>query len=203
MKRKLEYFLEERKTDIVTAVLRLADRFGIRGITTKRIAEEVGFVEGALYKHIRSKGEIFSTILDVSEMLIKDQFQQIEALNLKADAALRQWLLFAVTYLEEFPGVYRILFSDELYNENKNLFYKFKDITIFLRETFEAIIRRGIKDRIFRKELNPEVASVLYLGVVHTAFTMWNLLEERKKKFQELATPIFDEFLKTLLTEVS
>jgi AcrR family transcriptional regulator len=203
MKRRLEYFLGERKADIVTAVLKLADRFSIRGITTKRIAEEVGFVEGALYKHIRSKGEIFSTILDVSEMLIKDQFRQIEALNLKADEALRQWLYFAVTYLEEFPGVYRILFSDELYNEDKNLFYKFRDITIFLRETSEAIIRRGIQERIFRKDLNPEVASVLYLGVVHISFTMWNLLEERKKKLKELAAPVFDEFLKTLLTEAS
>ena len=47
--------LEKRKAEIVEAVLKLADRFGIKGITTKRIAEEVGVVEGSLYRHVRSK----------------------------------------------------------------------------------------------------------------------------------------------------
>ena len=122
MKKRFDEFLEKRKLDIVTAVLKLVDRVGVSDVTTKLIAREVGFVEGALYKHFNSKNEIFHRLLEISEMQVKDKFKELDARGLDPEQWLREWFGFVIAYLEDFPGIYRILFSDALYHEGQGTF---------------------------------------------------------------------------------
>ena len=55
---------ESRKADIITSALRIIDRSGIKALTVARLAQEVGFVESALYRHFKSKRELILFILD-------------------------------------------------------------------------------------------------------------------------------------------
>lgn len=199
MRKLLEDVLGKRKADIVAATLKLADTAGMRGLTTKKIAQEVGFVEGALYKHVKSKGDLLALVFEVAEQVYYDIFKEIEKKKLAADDALREWFRCGIAYLEEFPGLYRILFSDELYGEYKELFDKFKEFTGTMRDGFEKIIRRGIRERVFRDVARPDLVALLYLGVVHNSLTIWNLFEERSQKLGELAEPILEQFLDGLM----
>jgi AcrR family transcriptional regulator len=198
MRKNINRFLEKRKYDIFTAALKLADRFGLKGITTKKLAEEIGFGEGALYKHIKSKSEIFAMILDISEKLLEDEFKRIKKRKLKPEESLKEWFKFAVDYLNDFPGIYRILFTDELYVENEVLFVKFKKIIEELRDEFSVIIRKGISKGEFRDDIVPEITAIRYLGIIHTAFTWWNVFIRRKSSFGEVSLPILDEFFMTI-----
>lgn len=198
MRNLFEDYLGKRKTDIIVAVLELADRHGIRGITTKKIAEEVGFVEGALYKHINSKTEAFSIILELFGELLTERFKILETNKLPPDTALREWFVFALQALEKYPGIYRILFSDELYIESKEIFSKFKDIILFIIAKISGIIDTGIRDGVFSKNIKKELVPIRYLGVIQTAFTFWNVVEERKKRLIDLAMPIFDAFMDSI-----
>lgn len=199
MKKRFDEFLEKRKLDIVTAVLKLVDRVGVAGVTIKRIAHEVGFAEGALYKHFNSKNEIFHRLLEISEMQINDKFKEMDTRGLDQEQWLREWFFFVIAYLEDFPGIYRILFSDALYNEDKELFIKFKSITMNLKEDLEEMIRIGMERKIFRPDMNPEISAIMYLGMIHTSFTLWNVFEERSKSLLEISKPLFDEFINSLL----
>jgi len=201
MKKRFENFLEKRKLDIVTAVLKLVDRVGVAGVTTKRIAHEVGFVEGALYKHFNSKNEIFHRLLEISEVQLSDSFREMDARDLGPEQKLREWFQFVIAYLEDFPGIYRILFSDDLYNEDKELFKKFKSIAWDLKERLEKIIRLGKKRMIFKPDVNCEMSAIIYLGMIHTSFTLWNVFEERSKSLRDISGPLFAEFMKSLLLE--
>lgn len=201
MKKRFDDFLEKRKLDIVTAVLKLVDRVGVAGVTTKRIAHEVGFVEGALYKHFDSKNEIFHRLLEISEIQVNDKFNELDARGLGPEQWLREWFVFVIAYLEDFPGIYRILFSDALYNEDKELFQKFKSITWKLKECLEAMLRNGREQKIFRSDVNPETTAIMYLGMIHTSFTLWNVFEERARGLREISGPLFDEFMNSLLVK--
>jgi TetR/AcrR family transcriptional regulator len=199
MKKRFDEFLEKRKLDIVTAVLKLVDRVGVAGVTTKRIAREVGFVEGALYKHFNSKNEIFHRLLEIAKMQVNDKFSEMDAQGLDPEKWLREWFVFVIAYLEEFPGIYRILFSDALYNEDKELFTEFKSITWNLKERLERTLRVGKERNIFRPDIDPETSAIMYLGMIHTAFTLWNVFEERSKSLPEISRPLFTEFMNSLL----
>lgn len=195
MKNRFEDFLGQRKAEIISAALRLADQVGITGITTKRLAHEVGVVEGALYRHIKTKFDIFSMILDISDRLIDQKFKEYETRKLDPSAALREFFVFAVDFLEDSPGIYLLLFSDALYVENKALLRQFKTFITDLKDRFEALIRRGIRERVFRSDLNPQTFAILYLGVIQTSFTLWHILEARSKSYRKIALPLFEEFL--------
>jgi len=199
MKEIFKDYLGKRKADIIVAVLELADRYGIRGITTKKIAEEVGFVEGALYKHIHSKTEAFSIILDLFEDLLDKQFQVLETGKFPADEALREFFRYALQFLEKYPGIFRILFSDELYVESKENFSKFKDIIVLTPKKIGNIIKKGAKAGIFRPDTRADLVSLRYVGLIHTTFTFWNVVEERSKGLTEVAMPIFEDFMESLM----
>ena len=199
MKKIFDDFLEKRKLDIVTAVLKLVDRVGVAGVTTKRIAHEVGVVEGALYKHFDSKNEIFHRLLDIAEIQVNDKFREMDARELKPEQKLREWFQFVIAYLEDFPGIYRILFSDALYNEDKELFKKFKSITWSLKEHVEGMIHAGREQKIFKPEVNCETSAIIYLGMIHTSFTLWNVFEERSRSLCDISQPLFSEYMKSLL----
>ncbi len=198
MRKKIIEFLDKRKLDIFTAALKLADKFGLRGITTKNLAEEIGFREGALYKHIKSKSDIFVMILDISEKLLIEKFKQIKKEKYSSSRSLQEWFYFAVDYLEDFPGIYRIIFTDELYIDDPILFKKFKSIIETLVKNFQKIIEKGIKNGEFRSDIDPYISAIRYLGVIHTSFTLWSVFEERKRKYGEIALPILTEFLTTI-----
>jgi TetR/AcrR family transcriptional regulator len=199
MRKRFDSFLEKRKLDIVTAVLKLVDRVGVAGVTTKRIAREVGVVEGALYKHFDSKNEIFHRLLEVAELQVTDKFRELEAGDLGPEQKLREWFQFAIAYLEDFPGIYRILFSDALGNEDKALFKKFKAITWNLKSLLERIIRAGKELSVFRADVNCEISAIMYLGTIHTSFTYWNVFEERSQSLHDISKPLFAEYMKSLL----
>ena len=52
----------ERRGDILTASLSLFARHGLHGVTTRQIAEAAGVSEALLYRHFRSKDELYSEL---------------------------------------------------------------------------------------------------------------------------------------------
>ena len=190
--------LEKRKSDIVTAVLRLVDKVGITGLTTKRIAKEVGFVEGALYKHVDSKIGVFHLILDASVKSIEETDVAIARQNLSPVDALGAWYEFAVSFLEEYPGIYRILFSDGLYVEDRVLFNKFKECLLHLTDKLRKILESGVKSGAFRSDIDVETTAVMFLGVIDMTFMLWTVFEERARSYQVTARPFFEEYLRSL-----
>jgi len=201
MKKRFDEFLEKRKLDIITAVLKLVDLVGVSGVTTKLIAKEVGFVEGALYRHFTSKNEIFKRLLEISELQLNEKFREMDNRNLDPEQWLREWFDFVIAYLEDFPGIYRILFSDSLCNEEKKLFAKFKSITWNIKERLQSMLHKGREQKIFRPDLDPETTSIMYLGMIHTSFTLWNVFEERHKSLRDVSRPLFTEFMNSLILE--
>jgi TetR/AcrR family transcriptional regulator len=198
MNKQFQDYLGQRKAEIISAALKLADEVGITGITTKRLAQEVGVVEGALYRHIKTKLDIFSMILDLSTHLIDQKFKEIQVRKLDPSAALRDFYVFAVDFLEDSPGIYLLLFSDALYVENTALLRQFRTFILNLKGRFEVLIRRGVRTRVFRSDVNPQTFAILYLGVIHTAFTLWNIVETRAKSFRKTALPLIEEFLNSM-----
>jgi hypothetical protein len=137
--------------------------------------------------------------LEIAEMQVSDKFKEMDARELDPEQWLREWFVFVIAYLEDFPGIYRILFSDALYNEDKELFTRFKSITWNLKDRLEGMIRTGRERKIFRSEVSPEISAIMYLGMIHTSFTLWNVFEERSKSLRDISSPLLAEFMKSLL----
>ncbi len=184
--------LGKRKAEIVSAVLKIADRFGVKGITTKRIAQEVGVVESSLYRHVSSKVEIFLMIMDLADRLISRIFKEMSG---NAEEKLRILLGYIGEFLQDFPGMYRIVFSDELYTERPDLFGRFRDFTLSLAKRIEVILKEGVKSGMFRKDVDLEISTFMYLGIVDTSFTLWNFIYDRNQDLKEIMFKFYEQYL--------
>ena len=61
-----------RQQEIIKAAGNVIVKYGSEYLTIRRIAKEVGIAEGTIYKHVKSKKEILSLLVDyIGDMLIE------------------------------------------------------------------------------------------------------------------------------------
>ena len=198
MSGRFNRYLEKRKAEIITAVLGLVDRVGLNGVTTKRIASEVGVAEGSLYRYFGSKNEIFLRILEVTELQLQEEYAGMDLRQLAPEQRLDSLFRFLASYLDEFPGLYRVAFSDALYAGDSDLRQRFRTTIHGLKENAEQAIRAGVAAGLFRPDLDPHTSAIMFLGMVDTSFTLWSIFEERRRALDEVSRPLFAEYMNSL-----
>ncbi len=102
---------EERKSEIVRAVISIIANDGLGRFTTAGIARAVGLSEGALFRHYPSKEAI---LLDVVNHLERSLGASAPPACDDPLAALRSFFLDRVALLRREPDLVRILFSTQL-----------------------------------------------------------------------------------------
>lgn len=102
---------EERKTEIVRAVISIIANDGLGHFTTAGIARAVGLSEGALFRHYSSKEAI---ILDVVHHIERTLETSVVPHCDHPFEALRSFFLHRVVLLRREPDLVRILFSTQL-----------------------------------------------------------------------------------------
>ncbi|MCP2619810.1 TetR/AcrR family transcriptional regulator [Candidatus Aminicenantes bacterium AC-334-K16] len=179
--KKSIFDLEEpsRKKEIVDACLRIMDSFGIKGLTVARIAQEVGFSESALYRHFKSKNEIVLFILKETGLMAQHQFQEVLDSTRDSRHRLENLLQIHLQFLEEYPGLFRIIYSDEIHIGESYLLEKLGEIVNQLIGFIQQIVDEGKKIGEIKPEVDSSLAAVHFLGIVETVFTYWTIKKRK------------------------
>ena len=89
----------ETSAAIRRAALRCFARSGVDGSTTRDIAEEMGFTEGALYRHFASKDEIARSVFEECAAKLIDRLEEgiagARGFAAKVEAAVGAFFAFA------------------------------------------------------------------------------------------------------------
>lgn len=77
---------------LILAATRLAARDGVDAVTVRDIAAAAGVTEGALYRHFKSKDDLFLSIYrQVVDEMVREK-EAIVASGLPAREKLREWI---------------------------------------------------------------------------------------------------------------
>jgi AcrR family transcriptional regulator len=194
MKRSIFTLEEEtRKKEIVNTCLRIIDKYGIKGLTVARIANEVGFAESALYRHFKSKKEIISLILDSVLLDAKTNFKAIEKKTHNSIEALKELLKFHLEFLETYPGIFKVIYSDEIHLGESSLLEKLYTVIDSVIKIIRNMINQGIKEKFFRFDIDSTLAAIHFLGIVQTAFTFWTI-KNRKISLIKIGDSLLAQF---------
>jgi len=179
--KKSIFNLEEssRKKEIVNACLRIMDTFDIKGLTVARIAQEVGFSESALYRHFKSKNEVVLFILEETGLMAQHQFQEVLDSAQEAQGRLEKLLQLHLQFLEEYPGLFRIIYSDEIHIGESYLLEKLSEIVNQLIGFIQTIVDEGKRRGEIKAKVDSSLAAVHFLGIVETVFTYWTIKKRR------------------------
>jgi len=154
---------------IFAAGLRLIHAHGFEGVSLRQIAAEVGIREGSLYNHIASKQELLFRLVGNHMDHLLASLEAALADQWGAEARLRAFVAFHLTYHMERPAEVFVINS-----ELRSLQPDYRDIIVAKRDSYEKIfvaILRQCAAEGFRIE-DPAVAAKAFLAML-TGICNW------------------------------
>lgn len=163
-----------RKDEIQDAVQRIAAAHGARGVTTARIAAEVGVSSAALFKHYRSMEMLLGAALEDASRAVLSLLPPA-----KGKPALERIALFLSSLfdlLDARPGCYRLLFQADLVADSRRLTDKLEYIAARMHAEIKAMVLDAIGEGALRADTHPDRLALALSGCVHAAYSARALL---------------------------
>ena len=187
-----------RKDQIVRAVLDLISRHGLKGLNVAAVAAEIGLVPSALYRHFKGKEEMVDAALEV---IRRKLLGNVDAVCKETEDPLERLRLLLGRHLEmirDNQAIPRIIFSEEVYAEYPNRKKKVYQFVRTFLSRVETIVRWGQKTGQIRGDYDPEMVSVLFLGLFQPAAVLSYLSDGRYDVSRHIhrAWPIFREAIR-------
>jgi len=166
---------EIRQSEIAQAALELIGRHGIKGLRVAAIAKKVGIVPSGLYRHYRSKEEVLEAILDYIRKRLSDNVREVSRMDGDALTRLHVLLVKHTNLIRENEAIPLVVFSMEVYAGSSRRRVKMLGIIESYLADVAGIIEQGQRDGVIRKDLSPDSAAMMFLGLVQPSAIVWHL----------------------------
>jgi AcrR family transcriptional regulator len=175
-----------RKEQIVNAARKLVIKYGSENVTVRRIAEEVGFSEAAIYRHFKSKKDILYLLVEIIESnLISD----LELQGHTKGGRLENILINHLSDLEMKKGISFQVIAEIISLGDKRLNRRIYE-TI---EKYIAKLKEVLKDEIaegeLRSDIDVDAAAIILFSVAQGLSNIWTLSNYKfkpREKFDPL-----------------
>lgn len=165
-----------RKAQIIDEAMRLAAELGPDRMTTQKLADAVGITQAAIFRHFRSKAEIWQAVADRISAALPSRMIETEDSHFDHLCAVVE-TQFA--FIVKTPSIPAILYSRELHAENEALRSQFAEMLDRRQALFAALFRSAIQEGALRADLEPEDAARLVLAFIQGMAMRWSMEEQR------------------------
>lgn len=177
---------------------------GIRNTTMDDLAGELGMSKKTLYKEIDNKADLVKYCVEYD--LKKDE-EAIKAISDQTENAVEELLLIAAHIHQELQTFHPSMVRDlvKFYPESWSLIENHRDG--FARKNISENIRKGIRQGLYRKDINVDIVTMLQLHMSFLPIEMENknykpaevYTELLKYNFYAIATPKGIELFQQLI----
>lgn len=165
----------KRQQEIIESAGKLLMEKGIKGLTTKNLANEMEFSESALYRHFKNKEDIVLLLISYLSGNINSRFETI--LKLEATAEQKFTALFSsqFQFFKKNPHFIVIVLSDGLMDNSENIKSSIKKLieTNFL--TIKKIMIEGQQSKLFNQEMEADSLVHFAMGTFRLQMLKWKL----------------------------
>lgn len=157
---------DQRREAIVRSAIHLFAEKGFRGATTRELAAAAGVTEPVLYRHFRTKRDLYTAILEAGVREAPLRAADLSGLASRGDdreffAAVGEVVLKRYESDPEIPRL--LLFSCLERHELANLFLD--KLFLGFYQLVVGYIRRRMREGAFRK-VDPEIATRGFVGMI-------------------------------------
>lgn len=166
--------MSERQFEIIESAGKILTTEGVGGLTIKRLAAEMNFSEGAIYRHFTSKEEI---ILAMLNYLAESMDQRYSALPQTADPEERFRALFReqFRFFRNNPHFVVAVFSDGLMEESKRINETIARIMAVKMKHLMPVLREGQAKGIFTNAISLEDLMHIVMGTFRLQMFKWRI----------------------------
>lgn len=189
--------MDEKKLEILERASLVYMKYGIKTVTMDDLARELGISKKTIYKYFEDKNDLIRSIIE-----LKTEMDKAICINCMqySENAIDDLFSLSQVVIEHFNSINPTVFYDlrkyhpdawEIMEEHK---WK------FVLEMISDNIKRGIKEGLYRKELNSEILSRLYVAstdaVLNASIFPWP-----EFKFQEVFSEMIELQLNGMVNE--
>ncbi len=166
---------ETRQEQIIQAAMNLVAERGLKGLSMAALANRIGLVPSATYRHFKSKEEVLDRILDfIQESLLTNIRITCEETPEPMER-LRRILNRHVETLRQNRAIPRIIFTEDIFNGNPKRKTRIYGIINSYLEGLSEIIRDGQENGQIRSDLDSEAIALMFLGMIQPGAILWFL----------------------------
>jgi len=160
---------EIRQDQITNAALGLIAAKGVTELSMAKLADRVGLVPSAIYRHFKSKDEVLdATIAHIRERM-RNNVRTARKETSDAVECLHMLLVLHVELVRQNRGILHIVFSDSVYSgrpRRKQRMYQ--AIAAYLNEV-GVIIAGGQSHGLICRDSDAHTLAVMFLGLIQPA----------------------------------
>jgi AcrR family transcriptional regulator len=157
----------QRREQLIEVATKLFARSGYEATTTAAIAEAAGVTEPILYRHFKSKQELFVAIVrEMSDQTMQQWRALIEDVTDPAER-IRKICEAIPDHMKRLSDAYHVLHGALATSRDKKVLAVMKEHYQQIEKFFAKIITDGQKAGVFRKNLAPRAAAwqLIFTGI--------------------------------------
>jgi AcrR family transcriptional regulator len=159
------------RADVVRAAGRLfADR-GYHGTSMRDLGRELGLLGSSLYSHVSSKQDLLVDVVEEGARLFEESAEKALATGGSVSDRLEALVAGHVNVVLDNIEIARTFLNEArmLDVEHRSRIVEARD---HYEEGFRSVIREGIGDGSFRRDIDPKIASIFILSILN-ALERW------------------------------
>lgn len=166
-----------RKEQIVEAALHILSDNEVKKMKITEIAAHLGLAPSALYRHFKNRDAILSAILEHMQAKIYRNVEDVRQTMENSVDRLQELLFRHGRIIIQNQGFPRIVFSDELWGQERIKRQRmFRIVSGYLGE-LEEIVREGQDKGEIRSGLDPAAVARMFFGIVQPAALLRHMSE--------------------------
>ena len=189
-----------RKEEILIVALHLFARDGYEAVSVSQISGELDMTKGALYRHYKSKRDIFDCIVQRMEQQDSEQARQNEVLEESIEKVPEEYQNVSV---EDFVGYSKSMFEYWTEDDFASSFRKMLTIEQFRSEEMQNLYQQYlvsgpaeyVKDLFKNMKIkNPEENAVKFYANMFFYYSMYDgAADKAKSQFEQMLDKIAEE----------
>jgi AcrR family transcriptional regulator len=166
---------EVRQEQIVEAAMNLIASRGLKGLSMAALANRIGLVPSAIYRHFKSKNDIVDMILGVIRERLLTNIRITCEETSEPIERLQRILKRHVETLRENRAIPRIIFTEDVFTGNPKRRNKVYGIVVGYLEGLNEIIRDGQEKGQIRSDMDSKTVALMFLGMIQPGAILWFL----------------------------
>ena len=162
-----------RQEQIARAALVLIARCGLNGLSIGAVAQEVGVVPSAIYRHCRGKDEVLQSVLDLISRILLANVETVCQATPDALERLHFLLMRHVQVVRHHAGIPRVIFSEQIFAGSSARRRRVRQVLEGYLQKIAGIIAEGRRQGQIRAGISPRTAAVMFLGLIQPAIILW------------------------------
>lgn len=189
---------EKRHRQIIKTAMKLFSQKGFKGTTTKDIAKKVSINEAILYRHFKTKKDLYQAIINTACSEKEKPLIHQELIDKKDDVVVFKTIALEIMKrLEKNQTFMRLfLFSALEGHKLSNMFFKTRIMKVF--ENLADYLKKRMDEGAIKK-MNPKLAARSFIGMLIYFMLVQEIYGGKKVetfKKEEVANVFVDIFLK-------